>query len=108
MSNEHGVTLLETDMQEICNIVNEMQLALDNNVLVNDIIYSLNNNTDEWVFDRFTAVNVESGMVIWVAGGVNNVRVETTNSRDAISETTDKRRIYKAVMAAIDKDTHTT
>lgn len=25
MSEEHGVTLLETDMQEICNIVNEMQ-----------------------------------------------------------------------------------
>jgi hypothetical protein len=24
MSKEHGVTLLETDMQEICNIVNEM------------------------------------------------------------------------------------
>jgi hypothetical protein len=25
MSREHGVTLLESDMQEICNIVNEMQ-----------------------------------------------------------------------------------
>lgn len=25
MSEEHGVTLLEQDMQEICNIVNEMQ-----------------------------------------------------------------------------------
>jgi len=25
MSEEHGVTLLETDMQEICNIVNEIQ-----------------------------------------------------------------------------------
>lgn len=25
MSKEHGVTLLETDMQEICNIVNEIQ-----------------------------------------------------------------------------------
>lgn len=25
MSKEHGVDLLESDMQEICNIVNEMQ-----------------------------------------------------------------------------------
>lgn len=25
MSEEHGVILLETDMQEICNIVNDMQ-----------------------------------------------------------------------------------
>lgn len=25
LSNEHGVTLLESEMQEICNIVNEMQ-----------------------------------------------------------------------------------
>ena len=36
------------------------------------------------------------------------VRVETTNSRDAIPQTTGKRRIYKAVMVAIDKDPHTT
>ena len=25
MSEEHGATLIETDMQEICNIVNEIQ-----------------------------------------------------------------------------------
>ena len=29
MINEHGVTLTEQDMQEICNIVNKMQIVVE-------------------------------------------------------------------------------
>ena len=65
------------------------------NELAQELIDSFINNSDEWDFNRFHAINKKWGISVWIANGISFISIECP-TRIQFSYF-DKMNIYKAM-----------